>query len=321
MRIVFCGTPDFAVPSLQMLIDEAYDVVGVFCQPDRPVGRKQTLQAPPVKQLAAAHGIPVFQFEDMRKIEGVQALRALAPDLMLTAAFGQILSQENLDIPKKGTVNVHGSLLPQYRGAAPIQWAVIDGRTETGVTTLYTVLALDAGDMLLKNTLPIGPDETAGELFGRVATLGAQTLKQTIEGLQRGDLQATPQDEAQASKCRMLKKEDGRVDWSGSAARIHNLIRGLNPWPGAFTYVKKPGESTPQVMKIWRSQTAPCPVPWEHAAPGSVLLANPTQGLWVRTGEGALRLLEIQMTGGKRLSAEVFLRGHDLSGGVCLAKA
>lgn len=316
MRIVFCGTPDFAVPSLEMLVASEYDVVAVFCQPDRPVGRKQVLQAPAVKQTAQKHGIPVYQFEDMRKTEGIQALRDLAPDLMVTAAFGQILSQENLDVPVMGTINVHGSLLPKYRGAAPIQWAVIDGLKETGVTTLYTVLALDAGDMLLRRTLSIGSDETAGELFDRVAALGAQTLKETIAALVAGDIQAIPQDENEATRCRMLKKEDGRIDWEWSAQRIHNRIRGLNPWPGAFTSHLSPDTTEPIQIKLWRSRMGDCPRPYADQTPGAVICAEADTGLWVRTGDGAIELMEIQMPGGKRMNASDFLRGHSLIG-VC----
>lgn len=321
MRIVFCGTPDFAVPSLEALIASGKDVVGVFCQPTRLVGRKQERQDPPVKVCADAHGIPVFQFEDMRKEEGLAALKNLEPDLMVTAAFGQILSQANLDVPKMGTINVHGSLLPAYRGAAPIQCAVIDGEKETGVTILYTVLALDAGDMLLQKSLPIGPDETSGELFLRVADLGAQALVEAVDGLEKGNLHAVAQDDSLATKCRMLKKEDGNINWTQSAQQIHNRIRGLNPWPGAYTHVWRGEERI--LLKIWKSQLGSALAAAngiETAEIGGIIASDAKNGLWVHCGEGDIQLLEIQLPGKKRMLASDFLRGQDLKGGVCRAE-
>lgn len=318
MKIVFCGTPDFALPSLRMLIESHHEIAGVFVQPDRPVGRKAVLQAPPVKALALENGLPVYQYADMRRPEALAALRGLSPDLMVTASFGQILSQENLDVPPMGCVNVHGSLLPKYRGASPIQSAVIAGETVTGVTTMYTVLALDAGDMLLQKELSIGPDETAGELFERMAKLGADTLKETLAGLETGSIQPVPQDDAQATKSRMLKKKDGAIQWSWPAQRIHNLIRGCNPWPTAQSVMElDTGEKI--VCKFWRSRLLGSD---ELAAlegreePGARLRGPGDKGLYLRAGEGALEILEIQKAGGKRLKGEEFLRGHALCRGL-----
>lgn len=318
MKIVFCGTPDFALPSLRMLVASHHEIVGVFVQPDRPVGRKAVLQPPPVKVLAQGNGLPVYQFEDVRKPDALAALRGLAPDLMVTASFGQILSQENLDVPPMGCVNVHASLLPKYRGASPIQSAVIAGETVTGVTTMYTVLALDAGDMLLQRELTIGPDETSGELFERLANLGAETLKDTLAGLEAGGIVPVAQDDAQATKSRMLKKKDGAIQWSWTASRIHNLIRGCNPWPTAHgDVVLDTGEKIS--CKFWRSRLLG---PEEMAAlkgpeePGARVYKPEDRGLYMRAGEGVLEILEIQKAGGKRLRGEEFLRGHALNRGL-----
>ena len=211
MRIAFLGTPEFAIPSLQMLIDNGHELA-VFTQPDRPVGRHKTPEPPPVKLLAQRYGIPVFQFEKIRRPEGVDALKSFGPDLMVTAAFGQILSAENLSIPKYGCINVHGSLLPKYRGAAPIQWSVIDGETVTGITTMQTDVGMDTGDILMQEETVIGPDETSGELYGRLALIGADLLKRTIASLEAGTLVRTPQDESHATKCPTFSEVIKRVD-------------------------------------------------------------------------------------------------------------
>ncbi|MGI6151813.1 MAG: methionyl-tRNA formyltransferase [Christensenellales bacterium] len=301
MRIAFLGTPDFALPSLKMLVDEGYDICAVFCQPDRPVGRSKKPVFPPVKAFAVERGIPVFQPEKIRLPKGQAMLRQVAPDLMITAAFGQILSAENLSVPPLGCINVHGSLLPKYRGAAPVQWAVINGERVTGVTTMFTDVGLDTGDMLLKREIEILPNETAGELFDRVAELGAQVLKDTLIALQNGTLTRIKQDESQATKCRMLKKEDGHVDFFLPAQRVHDLIRGVDPWPGAFAYF----EGTP--IKFWGSR-----VTEGSGKPGEILVADGKNGLVVAAGEGAVRIGEIQAPGGKRMEACAYLRGKTL---------
>ncbi|MBE5784240.1 MAG: methionyl-tRNA formyltransferase [Clostridiales bacterium] len=306
MRIAFLGTPDFALPSLKMLIKEGH-TLHVFTQPDKPVGRKAVMTPPPVKKLALEHGIPVFQCEKIRMEEGCEALRDFAPDLMVTAAFGQILSAENLSIPKCGCINVHGSILPKYRGAAPIQWAVINGEKETGVTTMMTDAGLDTGDILLVKKTPIGENETAGELFDRLAELGAELLKETIEALEAGMLVRTPQNEAEATKCGMLKKEDGHVDFDRGMQYVHDRVRGMNPWPGAFAYCD--GE----VIKLWKTKKTDLP---STSVPGKCIAADPKKGLFVDAGDGVIEILELQFPGAKRMDAKTALRGHDLSGKV-----
>lgn len=317
MKIAFLGTPAFALPSLSMLIEEGHELC-VFTQPDKPVGRRAELTPPPVKQLALRHGLPVCQPVKIREPEGVNALRAFAPDLMVTAAFGQILSAENLAVPRLGCINVHGSLLPAYRGAAPIQWAVIDGLARTGITTMMTDIGLDTGDILLQEALEILPEETAGELYGRMAELGAKVLQETIRRLQDGALAHTPQDEALATKCRMLKKEDGKLDFAQPAQRLHDRVRGTNPWPGAYALL----HGAP--LKIWRSRVAANAVPAsavsasavpENATPGRCF-GDAKQGLYIACGEGALEVLELQAPGGKRMEAKAYLRGKPLAGEV-----
>jgi methionyl-tRNA formyltransferase len=301
LRIAFLGTPDFALPSLKMLVDEGYDVCAVFCQPDRPVGRSGKPVFPPVKAFAVEHGIPVYQPEKIRLPEGQAMLEEAAPDLMITAAFGQILSAENLAVPPLGCINVHGSLLPKYRGAAPVQWAVINGERVTGVTTMFTDVGLDTGDMLLKQEIEILPNETAGELFDRVAVLGAQVLKDTLVALQNGTLIRTKQDESQATKCRMLKKEDGHVDFSLPAQKVHDLIRGVDPWPGAYAFI----DGMP--LKLWQSRIVE-----GLGRPGEILVADGKNGLVIAAGEGAVKIGEIQAPGGKRMDAAAYLRGKSL---------
>lgn len=306
MRIAFLGTPEFALPSLQMLIDNGHDLA-VFTQPDRPVGRHGKPVPPPVKVLASAHGIPAYQFEKIRSADGLAALREFAPDLMVTAAFGQLLSQENLDVPKYGCINVHGSLLPRYRGAAPIQWAIIDGETETGITTMMTDIGMDTGDILLKASTPIDPDETAAELYDRLATLGADLLWKTIDALENGTLIRTKQDEAFATKCPMLKKEHGKIDFANTAQQIHNLVRGVNPWPGAYAMFN----GTP--LKIWKTKLCHAENP---NLPLGSCVGDGKRGLFLQCSDGLLEVLELQASGGKRLDAKTFLRGKPLDGTV-----
>ena len=305
MKIAFLGTPAFALPSLDMLFNSGH-TLAAFTQPDRPVGRRGAPVPPPVKEYALSHGIPVLQFERIRSEEGLSALTAFAPDLMVTAAFGQILSAYNLAVPKYGCINVHGSLLPKYRGAAPIQWAVIQGETTTGVTTMFTDVGLDTGDILLTDTVDILPDETAGELYTRLSEVGAGTLKRTLEALESGTLVRIPQDEAQATHCTMLKKEHGKLDFSAPAQAVHDRVRGTNPWPGAYALL----DGAP--FKIWRTRRAAIPV--ASAAPGA-LIGDAKAGLFVCCGDGrALELLEVQAPGSKRLDAKTFLRGHSVAG-------
>ena len=304
MRVVFMGTPEFAVPSLKALLDAGYGVVGVFTQPDRPVGRGHKLAACPVKKLAVERGVPVYQFERLRNEEGLACLRSLAPDIVVTAAFGQILSQALLDVPKMGTVNVHASLLPAYRGAAPINWCILNGETRTGVTTMLTDAGVDTGAMLLRRETDIGETETAAELSARLSQLGAELLIETLKGYIAGEIAPTPQDERLASRQPMLKKEMGLIDWTRSAKEIACQARGLDPWPSAYT------DYLGGTLKIYRAR----PVEGE-GNPGTVLRSSAKEGLFVACGEGALEVLEMQAPGGKRMSARAYLAGKKIEPG------
>lgn len=309
MRIVFMGTPEFAVPSLKALIEAGYEVVGVVTQPDRPVGRKKTLTPPPVKVCALENGIPVLQFERIRRKEGREALEALQPDLFVTAAFGQILSQAVLDIPKQGTINVHASLLPEYRGSAPINWCILNGEQKAGVTTMMTNIGIDTGDMLLRDEVEIGENETAEELTVRLSELGAQTLLRTLKALEDGTLVRTPQDEEKSSYQPMLTKEMGEMDWNRSAQQLHNQVRGLYPWPGAYTFMDS------DVLKVWVSRNANQST---DAPAGTIIQASPKEGLFVACGEGVLEIVEMQAPGSKRMNARDYLRGKPMQVGTVL---
>lgn len=306
MRIVFMGTPDFAVPSLEKLIETGRDVVGVFTQPDRPKGRGNRLTPPPVKVCAETHGIPVFQPERIRK-DGVEDLRALKPDLCVTAAFGQILSQEILDIPPLGSINVHASLLPRHRGSAPIAWALMQGDPTAGVTTMWMDRGIDTGDMLLKAETEIGETETCGELTERLSRLGADLLAETLARLEAGTLERIPQEEARMTYDPMLSREMGEADFSRSADQVKGMINGLNPWP--CVSVNREGER----LKLLRAARAE-----GSGRPGEVLLADPKEGLVIACGEGAVRILELQAPGGKKMRAGDYLRGHRIPAGTLL---
>ena len=306
------GTPDFAVPSLRALIDQGYEVVGVFCQPDRPKGRGHKLAACPVKELAQSAGIPVFQPERIKREEGVAMLKSCAPDLCVTAAFGQLLSQEILDIPPLGTINVHSSLLPRHRGSAPINWSIIKGDPVTGVTTMFTDKGMDTGDILLTRETPIGPAENAGELTDRLAVMGAGLLIETIRALEAGTLTRIPQDHAAATYEPKMDKELGRIDWSKSAQEIDWLVRGTTPWPGAFTTL---GEQT---IKVFELDILDGPA---SGAPGEIVAADAKRGLVVSCGDHDVARAQIQMPGAKRMNAKDYLRGHTMETGVCLGKA
>ena len=303
MRIVFMGTPDFAVPSLQALIDSEHEVVGVFTQPDRPKGRGNKLTPSPVKVLAQAHNIPVYQPLKIRK-DGLEDLIALKPDLCVTAAFGQILSQAILDVPVKGTVNVHASLLPKHRGSSPIVWGLVMGDTTFGITTMLTDKGIDTGMMLLKKELTAEPLETAGELTQRLAKLGAELLTETLEKFDT--LTPIPQDESEATYEPMLKKEMGLMDFTKPARELACLVKGLNPWPGCYTPFEE------GVLKVWLAREAEGK---EGAQPGEIILADPKKGLFIQTGEGALEILTLQAPGKKQMNAKDFLRGHPLKEG------
>lgn len=305
MRIVFMGTPDFAVPSLQALIDAGHEVCAVYTQPDKPQGRKQILTAPPVKTLALEHDIPVFQPNTLKNEDEQARLRELAPEVIIVVAYGKLLPKAVLDIPPHGCINVHGSLLPRWRGAAPIQWAVIAGDEMAGVTTMQMAEGLDTGDMLLTYETKVGEKETAGELFDRLAQSGAELLTQTLVKLD--EITPRPQDDAQSCYAHMLDKQMAVIDWNKSAHEIDCLIRGLNPWPIALTTLS--GER----LKVFAAEKAN-----GRGEPGTVLEADPKKGLTVACGEGALKLTEIQLVGGKRMKVNDFLRGHAIEVGTKL---
>ncbi len=315
MKIAFLGTPEFAVPSLKMLIAAGHETE-VFTQPDRPKDRGHALAMPAVKLCALENGLTVHQFERIRSEEGASALEAFAPDLMVTAAFGQLLSQRNLDTPKHGTINVHGSLLPAYRGASPIQTAIINGEQITGVTTMLTNIGMDTGDILLQASTPIGENETYGELYSRLSVMGAELLRETIEALENGTLEPVPQDEALATRCRPIRKRDAMIDFRMSSKRIHDLVRGLDPSP--IAYAKLGGAN----IKIYKTTViAPGepirgadPERLAAAVPGEVLAAGPKVGLVVKTGDGSVSIDELQFPGGKRMSAKSAMNGKKLGG-------
>ena len=300
MRIVFMGTPDFAVPSLQALLDAGHEVCAVYTQPDKPQGRKQVLTAPPVKELALQRGIPVYQPATLKNEEEQAKLRALAPEVIIVVAYGKLLPKAVLDIPPRGCINVHGSLLPRWRGAAPIQWSVIAGDQKAGVTTMQMAEGLDTGDMLLTY-------ETAGELFDRLAQAGAALLVETLEKLD--SITPRPQDDSQSCYAHMLDKQMAVIDWTKSAHEINCLIRGLSPWPVALTTLAGAR------LKIYAAE----PVPGT-GKPGEVLESDPKKGLTVACGEGALALHEVQLVGGKRMKSADFLRGHAIDKGTMLGE-
>ena len=306
MRIVFMGTPAYAAESLKALIQNDYEVAGVFTQPDRPKGRGGKVAMCEAKKVAIEHGIPVFQPRRIRT-DGVESLKSLAPDLCVTAAFGQILSEEVLAIPRLGTVNVHASLLPEYRGSAPINWCIMMGETRTGVTTMMTDKGIDTGDILLQKETDILPTETAGELTERLARLGADLLIETLRRIQKGDCPRRKQDESRMSYYPMLKKEMGQIDWTQTAHEIACKVRGLNPWPGASTV------SSHGVLKILAAHTDEGDEKYE---PGRVLIQDSKQGLKIQTGQDALWIDVLQAPGGKAMAAKDYLRGHPLPAGV-----
>ena len=304
MRIVFMGTPDFAVPCLQRLLEDGHEVTAVFTQPDKPVGRHAVLTPPPVKQLALSHGIPVYQPTKMRDGTVAALLRELAPDCLVVVAYGRILPQEILDVPPRGCVNIHGSLLPRYRGAAPIQWSVIRGETVTGVTSMFMDAGMDTGDIIDTLTTPIGENETAGELFERLAPLSARLLNTTLAAIADGTVTRRPQNDAEATMAPMLEKAMGRLDLTRPAQELHNQVRGMNPWPGAFCTA---GGKT---LKIHETRVAA-----GSGAPGTLLCADPVT---VACGEGALQLVTVQPEGKPRMAAEAWLRGARLPQGARL---
>lgn len=307
LRLIFFGTPEFAVPSLRALLGESDPVVAVVCQPDKPAGRGQHVSAPPVKQVALEAGVAVFQPEKLRAPDFAEILRPLAPDLIIVAAYGKILPKSLLELPRHGCINVHASLLPRYRGAAPIQWAIVRGEVRTGVTIMQMNERMDAGDILLQRETTIGADETYGELQARLAQLGAEALREALTQLHVGELPRQPQRESDATLAPMIKKQDGRIDWTQPAAHIARVVRAFNPWPSAFTYLDG------KLLKVHRAH----PIDTAAAAPPAAVTAT-GDGIAVATGQGTLLLDELQLEGRKRLPAADFARGGAIKVGTAL---
>lgn len=304
-RILFMGTPDFAVPSLQALVEQAYPIVGVVTQPDRPRGRKQVLTPPPVKSAALSYGIPVFQPEKLRDPASLEEILSLKPDLVVTAAYGQLLPSTLLEAPRWGCINVHASLLPKYRGGAPIHHALINGEKETGVTIMYMVERLDAGDILAQRSIPIEETDHVGSLHDKLSRLGAELLNETIPALLAGEIRPVPQDESLVTYAPNIRREDERIDWSQPARVIFNRVRGLHPWPVAFTMCQgKP-------LKIWWVEATDIR---HEEKPGTVLSVG-DDGITVAAGEGAVVVKELQPSGKKRMTAAQFVRGRNLEPG------
>lgn len=306
LRILFMGTPDFAVPSLEALVESRHDVVAVVTQPDRPAGRGKSVRLPPIKECAIAHGIRCYQPSKIRGNEGAfETLSALEPDIAVVAAYGQILPQRFLDIPTHGCINVHASLLPLYRGASPINQAIVDGQTKSGVTLMLMEAGLDTGPMLSRVETPIGPDETAGELHDRLAKLGASKLVETLEAWVQGTVEAIPQDDSKSSYAGMLKKSDGRLDFTRSAVDLSNQVRGFHPWPGTFAFLDRDGER----LRVQLHKVSPLE---RSGSPGEILESS-GDSLVVACGNGALAIERIQPAGKKAMTAREFTNGFQLN--------
>ena len=300
MRVVFMGTPDIAATCLKQILDDGFEVVGVYSQPDRPKGRGMKLVFPPVKEVAIAHNIPVFQPESFREDGAYEQLKALQPDVVAVVAYGRILPQRVLDIVPQGFINIHASVLPQYRGSAPYQWAVLDGLTETGVSAQFMVHAMDAGDVVGVAKTPIGPDETAGELLDRLAVLGADLLSETLAKYEKKELIPVPQDESKVTMAPMLDKSMCPIDWTKTAQQVHDKVRGLHPWPVATMELKG------AKFKVHATKIVP-----GHGQPGEILGVTKT-GLKIACGDGAIEVTSLQAEGGKRMAAPDYFRGHPL---------
>lgn len=308
MRVIFMGTPDFAVPSLEALLTK-HEVVLVVTQPDKPKGRGKKMVPTPVKACALEHGIPVLQPEKVKEPEFVEQLRSYEPDLIAVTAFGQILSEPILEMPKYGCINVHGSLLPKYRGAAPMQWSIIDGEKVTGITTMYMAKGLDSGDMLLKAEVEITDEDTFATIHDKMAVTGASLLLDTLDQLEAGTLERIPQDHDAATYAPMITKETGHIDWSKNRQDIINLIRGLNPVPAAYTIYEE------EVLKIFGASLSD--VQANSAANGEIV-AVVKKGFVVKCGDGCLLITEVQARGGKRMMTDAYLRGHAMKEGILL---
>ena len=302
MRVVFMGTPDIAATCLKKILTDGFQVVGVYTQPDRPKGRGMKMVCSPVKEVALANGIPVFQPENFREEETVRQLQELQPDVVAVVAYGRILPQKVLDIAPKGFINIHASLLPQYRGSAPYQWAVLDGLTDTGVTAMYLCREMDAGDVIACEKTPIGPDETAGELLDRLAVLGADLLSKTLCCVEKGTACGTCQDSSQVTYAPMLDKSMCPIDFNKTARQVHNHVRGLNPWPVATADIQG------KCFKVYTTAVVENPT----NAPAGTILGLTKTGLQIACGKGAVEIRVLQAEGGKRMAAPDYFRGHPL---------
>lgn len=312
LNIVFMGTPDFAIPTLQRLIASDHTVTAVVTQPDRPKGRGKRLAAPPVKVVAERYNIPVLQPRRVKAPEVREQLEAFAPDVMVVIAYGQILPQSILDVPRFGCINVHASLLPKYRGAAPFQWAIIRGETETGITTMLMDQGMDTGDILLQRACAIQPDDTAQTLHDSLAQRGADLLLETLERLEAGELTPIPQRHDEATYAPLLKKTDGRIDWREPAETLVNTIRGMSPWPGAYTTFRG---TTVKLLKAALESRPVADFAGTEAAPGTVVALDPRRGPVIATGHGFLRILEIQPQNKQPMKCSDFCRGYHLKVG------
>lgn len=303
MKVIFMGTPDFAVPTLKGLINE-YGVEAVLTQPDRPRGRGNKVTPSPIKEVATAYNISVLQPENLRKERDIiDQIKEIKPDIIVVVAYGQILPKEVLDIPKFGCINVHASLLPKYRGAAPYQWAVINGEETTGVTTMYMAEGLDTGDMILKSEIPIEDKDTAGTIHDKLSVIGAKVLLDTLKLIEQNQAPREKQDDSRSTYAPMLKKKDGLIDWNKSSEDIYNLIRGLNPWPSAYTYLDG------KILKVWEANISENKY---EGLPGQIIDIEDDQ-LLVKTGDGILLLKEIQLQGRKRMPVKEFLKGYEVN--------
>ncbi|MDD5998680.1 MAG: methionyl-tRNA formyltransferase [Lachnospiraceae bacterium] len=311
MKVVYMGTPDFAVDTLEAIVNAGHEVALVVTQPDKAKGRGKKVCYTPVKEKALEHDLPVAQPEKVREETFVEQLQAIAPDVIVVVAFGQILPESILNIPKYGCINVHASLLPAYRGAAPIQWAVIDGLTESGVTTMYMEKGLDTGDIILQSKLSLAPDETGGSLFDKLAKEGAALLVKTLTMLEAGTATRTKQDDSKSSYAKMLTKDMGCLDFNKDAVTLERLIRGLNPWPSAFTKIQD------KTLKIYVAEVVSEDVITSAAEPGTVIAVD-KKSFTVRCGKGALRILNLQLEGKKRMDTSAFLLGYKIETGMQL---
>ncbi len=312
MKIVFMGTPDFSVPTLKALIASKHEVAAVVTQPDKPKGRGKEIHMSPVKECALKHNIPVYQPLRARDEAFVDEMRALHPDVMVVIAFGQILPKSLLDLPKYGCINIHASLLPKYRGAAPIQWAVINGDEETGITTMQMDVEMDTGDMLEKTVVRLNPDETGGSLFDRLSLLGGDLILSTLSKLEKGELIPQPQDHEKATYVTKISKSMGDIDWNMDAVSIERLVRGLNPWPSAFTRLNG------KMLKIWEAKVLADPE--KKTSCGTVISAG-AEGLKVQTGQGILCITSLQIEGKKRMDTAAFLRGYTVEPGSVMERS